>query len=117
MQQPTDDSIGSMLGGVARSTLFGYFWDDAKTESLLNISESSKDLSVISIKEKKNNYLRKLSLSYHKNRGDIGSLYCHFTDNGTVLCQIVDLEVNSYQARVAGLFVPKFYHDRASRNF
>ena len=53
MQQPTDDSIGSMLGGVARSTLFGYFWDDAKTESLLNISESSKDLSVISIKEKK----------------------------------------------------------------
>ena len=53
MQQPTDDSIGSMLGGVARSTFFGYFWDDAKTEYLLNISELSKDLSVTSIKEKK----------------------------------------------------------------
>ena len=31
MQQPIDGSIGSMLGGVVRSTLFGYIWDDAKT--------------------------------------------------------------------------------------
>ena len=53
MQQPTDDSVRSMLGDVARSTFFVYFWDYAKTKSLLNISESSKDLSVISIKEKK----------------------------------------------------------------
>ena len=53
MQQPTDERIGSMLGGVARLTFFGYFWDDAKTESLLNISELSKDLSVTRKKEKK----------------------------------------------------------------
>ena len=42
MQQSIDGSIGSILGGFVRSTLFGYFWDDAKTESLLNISGSQK---------------------------------------------------------------------------
>ena len=51
------------------------------------------------------------------NRGDIGSFYCHFTDNWTVLHPIVDLEVNVYQSRVGHPFVPKFYHDRASTNF
>ena len=52
MQQPIDGGIGSMLGGFVRSTLFGYFWDDAKTESLFNISGSSQDVSAINIKEK-----------------------------------------------------------------
>ena len=82
----------------------------------MNISGSSKDLSTISIKEK-NDYLRKLSLSVHKNRENIGSFYCHFADNWTVLHPIVDLEVNLYQSRVGRFFVRKFYHDRASTNF
>ena len=30
---------------------------------------------------------------------------------------IIDLEVDVYQSRVGRLFVPKFYHDRASTNF
>ena len=52
MEQPIDESIGSMLRGTTRSILLGYFWKDAKAESLLNISGSSKDLSTISIKKK-----------------------------------------------------------------
>ena len=30
---------------------------------------------------------------------------------------VVELEVNFYQSRVGRLFVPQFYHDRASTNF
>ena len=67
-----DGSVGSVLGGFVWLALFEYSWDDAKIESLLNISWLSKDLSAISIKEKIN-YLGKLGLSVHKSRGDVGS--------------------------------------------
>ena len=116
MEQPIDASIGSMLRGTTRLIFLGYFWKDAKAESLLNISGSSKDLSTISI-TKKNNYLRKLSLPVHKKRENIESLYSHFTDNWTVLRPIVDLAVDLYQSRVGRLFLPTFYYDRASTNF
>ena len=82
----------------------------------MNISGSSRDLSAISIKEE-NNWLSKLRLSVQRNIRDIASLYCHFTNNWTALRPVVELEVNFYQSRVGRLFIPQFYHDRASTNF
>ena len=53
IEQAIDGSIGSMLGAATRLKLFGYFWLEAKAESLLRISGSSKDLYTTSIQEKK----------------------------------------------------------------
>ena len=91
------------------------FWLETNAESLLRISGSSKDLSTTSIQEKKY-HIRELSRYVHK-KGRIDSLYALLADNWTILHAVLSSQIIFYQSRVRDLFVPKFYHDRASTNF
>ena len=103
-----------MIGKIFRAATFGYFWHDDIIESYfgINATNQSKDFTGITIPQK-NMYMKYLDLT---SRG-IQNFYTNLPARWTVLQPMWNKQTRFYESKVKYLFVPKFYHDRASHGF
>ena len=97
-----------------RDATFAYFWHDDIVESYfcINATNQSKDFTGITISQK-NTYMRYFDLT---SRG-IQNFYTSLPAIWTVLQSLWNKQTRFYECRVEYLFVPKFYHDKASHGF
>ena len=97
-----------------RAATFGYFRHDDIIESYfsINAKNQSKDFTGITIPQK-NMYMRYFNLT---SRG-IQNFYTSLLARWTVLQPVWNKQTRFYESKFEYLFVPKFYHDRASHGF
>ena len=106
--QTADDRINF------RAAAFGYFWHDDIMESYfsINATNQSKDFTGITIPQK-TMYMRYFDLTSTGIQNFSTSLPARWA----VLQPVWNKQTRFYKSRVEYLFVPKFYHYKASHGF
>ena len=96
--------------------MIGYIYYKNHIVNMLNIRGASRNLAIMSLHEK-NTFLRLLTKYFHQNSTENDDFYSYFNKDNTVLYHALMSVMVYYNRKIQRLFVPKFYHERKSKNF